>query len=69
MAEDERTIRLDQFLKWKGMVATGGQAKMLIQGGQVQVNGQVEKRRGRQLREGDVVTLDGQSLTVQWEEA
>jgi ribosome-associated protein len=69
MAEDERTIRLDQFLKWKGMVATGGQAKMLIQGGQVQVNGQVETRRGRQLREGDVVTLDGQSLTVQWEGA
>ncbi len=68
MAAQERTIRLDQFMKWQGIVSTGGQAKMLIQGGQVQVNGQVETRRSRQLREGDVVTVDGQSLTVRWQE-
>lgn len=55
---------LDQFLKWRGIVATGGQAKMMIQAGQVQVNGIVETRRRRQLAPGDVVTVQGQSLSV-----
>lgn len=68
MAERERTIRLDQFIKWQGIVGTGGQAKLLIQGGQVQVNGQVETHRTRRLHEGDVVTVNGQSLTVDWQE-
>ncbi|MEW5854098.1 MAG: RNA-binding S4 domain-containing protein [Myxococcota bacterium] len=57
-------IRLDQFLKHKSMVATGGQAKLLIQGGQVQVNGEVETRRGRKLRQGDTVSLEGRTATV-----
>ncbi len=69
MAECERTIRLDQFLKWQSIAGTGGQAKVLIQSGQVQVNGQVETRRSRQLRAGDVVSVDGQSLTVEWQES
>jgi ribosome-associated protein len=51
------TIDLDQFLKTCG-VATGGQAKLLIQGGSVLVNGEIETRRRRKLREGDEVTLD-----------
>jgi len=67
MDECERTIQLDQFMKWRGLVGTGGQAKVLIQSGQVQVNGQVETRRSRKLREGDVVTYAGQSHTVHWE--
>ncbi len=50
------TIHLDQFLKTCG-VATGGQAKRLIQGGEVLVNSEVETRRRRQLRVGDEVTL------------
>ena len=50
------TIRLDQFLKTCG-IETGGQAKLLIQGGEVLVNGEVETRRRRQLRAGDQVTL------------
>ena len=66
--QEERTIKLDQFLKWRGLVETGGQAKHLIQEGQVQVNGQVETRRGRKLHAGDIVTFDGQSLTVEWEQ-
>ncbi len=53
----EPTIHLDQFLKTCG-VATGGQAKMLIQGGEVLVNDEVETRRRKQLRAGDEVTLD-----------
>lgn len=52
----EPTIHLDQFLKTCG-VATGGQAKLLIQGGDVLVNDLVETRRRRQLRQGDEVTL------------
>lgn len=68
MAECERTIRLDQFLKWQGIAGTGGQAKLLIQGGEVQVNGQVETRRSRQLRSGDVVTIGGQTHTVHYAE-
>jgi len=67
MGEGQRTIQLDQFLKWRGLVPSGGQAKLLIQGGQVQVNGQVETRRSRKLVAGDVVTVGGRSLTVTWE--
>jgi ribosome-associated protein len=60
-------IKLDQFLKLQGLVETGGHAKQLIQGGEVRVNGEVETRRGRKLRAGDRVTLDGQSVTVEIE--
>jgi len=48
-------ITLDAFLKWVGAVQTGGQAKALILSGAVQVNGEVERRRGRKLRLGDRV--------------
>lgn len=68
MTQPERTIELDSYLKLKGLVGTGGQAKLLIQAGRVRVNGQVETRRKRKLREGDVVTLDDRSLTVRWDE-
>ena len=51
-------MKLDQFLKWKGIVSTGGEAKYLINTGQVLVNGEVEIRRGRKLRSGDIVCLD-----------
>jgi ribosome-associated protein len=54
------TIKLDQYLKWVGAVETGGQAKNLIQAGQVLVNGEVETRRGRQLRTGDKVQMRGE---------
>ena len=57
-------MRLDQALKWQGLVATGGEAKLRIQGGEVQVNGSVESRRGRQLQAGDVVELAGRRFTI-----
>ncbi|WP_414503190.1 RNA-binding S4 domain-containing protein [Synechococcus sp. H70.1] len=62
-------IKLDQFLKLTGVVATGGQAKQLIQAGQVRVNGEVETRRGRKLRPGDAVAVAGQVWQVRWEGA
>ncbi len=54
--DHQPTIHLDQFLKRCG-VATGGQAKLMIQGGEVIVNGEVETRRRRQLRAGDEVAF------------
>lgn len=57
-------IRLDDFLKFCGVVGTGGQAKVLIQAGEVLVNGQVEMRRRKQLDRGDVVELLGERFVV-----
>ncbi len=57
-------IRLDQFLKFTGLAETGGHAKLLIQAGEVAVNGQVETRRRRKLLAGDVVTVGGNELLV-----
>ncbi|MCC5617508.1 RNA-binding S4 domain-containing protein [Nostoc sp. CHAB 5836] len=60
----DNTIKLNQFLKLMGIVPTGGQAKLMIQGGDVQVNGMLETRRGRRLVPGDQVTIEGQTLEV-----
>ena len=58
------TIRLDQFLKLAGVVGTGGQAKLLIQDGQVMVNGETETRRRRQLVPGDIVEFEGEEYHI-----
>lgn len=52
-------ILLGEFLKRVGAVPTGGQAKRIIQSGMVRVNGEVETRRGRKLRPGDRVSIEG----------
>jgi ribosome-associated protein len=65
MSESRKFIKLDQFLKWQGVTGTGGQAKQLIQDGQVQVNGQVETRRGRTLVAGDQVTIENKTFVVE----
>jgi ribosome-associated protein len=57
-------IRLGQFLKLADLVDTGGEGKILISSGDVRVNGEVDIRRGRQLRRGDVVTVLGRSARV-----
>lgn len=51
-------IRLGQFLKLAGLVEDGAMARVLIQGGDVLVNGVVETRRGRQLSHGDKIEVD-----------
>ena len=61
--EKQLEIRLDQFLQLCG-VPTGGQAKMLIQGGEVMVNGEVETRRRKKLVIGDEVMVDGETYDV-----
>jgi len=57
-------ITLDALLKATGLVGSGGAAKALIASGVVQVNGEPETRRGRKLRPGDTVTLNGASVRV-----
>lgn len=59
-----QSIELAQFLKLQRVVGSGGEAKLLVQSGQVTVNGEVETRRGRKLQAGDVVTLGDRTWTV-----
>lgn len=61
--EEPAQIRLDHFLQMCG-VETGGQAKLLIQNGQVTVNGEVETRRRKKLSPGDLITIDGEEFEV-----
>ena len=57
-------IKLESLLKLAGITGTGGEAKGLIQEGAVSVNGAVCTMRGKKLRSGDIVSLDGLALTV-----
>src|SRR5579883_1821902 len=59
LAIGDRPINLTQVLKLAGWVMSGGEAKSLIAEGQVSVNGEIELRKRRQMRAGDVVTLEG----------
>lgn len=58
-------IKLDQFLKWQGIAQTGGEAKIIIKQGMVEVNGEEEIRRGRKLVTGDRVTVAGTTHRVE----
>ncbi len=64
---DDSYIRLDQFLKLKGLVFSGGEAKHLIQDGEVLLNGEICTQRSKKIRPGDVITLG--DVTVPVEEA
>lgn len=65
MKIDTEFIKLDSFLKAVDAVSSGGEAKIIISEGMVLVNGEVELRRGRKLRPGDVVELQGKSFLVE----
>ena len=58
-------IRLDALLKFAGAVETGGEAKLLIQDGEVKVNGEVCTMRGKKLSPGDRAELDGRICIVE----
>ncbi|WP_370329581.1 RNA-binding S4 domain-containing protein [Mycolicibacterium hippocampi] len=60
----DASIRLGQFLKLAGLIDSGADAKSVIADGLVSVNGDVETRRGRQLRCGDVVVFGGRGARV-----
>ena len=57
-------ITVGQALKAANLVGSGGEAKVLVQTGEVRVNGEVETRRGRKLREGDVVEVGDERLEI-----
>ncbi len=58
-------ITLNDALKLSGLAGTGGQAKLLIQSGQVTVNGETETRRKRKLREGDTVRVGDEEFVLE----
>ncbi|MBS9374464.1 RNA binding protein [Rhodococcus gordoniae] len=60
----DESIRLGQFLKLASLIESGAEAKEVIADGLVSVNGEVEERRGRQLKVGDVVEIAGASARV-----
>jgi ribosome-associated protein len=62
--QSDDTLRLDDALKMAGIATTGGAAKLMIQAGEVRVNGVVETRRKRQLHEGDVVEVGDESFEI-----
>ena len=57
-------IKLEGLLKFSGIAETGGDAKLMIQEGEVSVNGEICTQRGKKLRPGDVVTLADITLTI-----
>ena len=60
----EDFIRLDSAMKLANMVVTGGHAKIVIQEGEVLVNGEVCTMRGEKLRAGDTVEFEGNGFTI-----
>lgn len=58
-------IKLEALLKYEGLVETGGDAKLRIQAGEVRVNGEVCTMRGKKLRPGDRVELDGTTVVIE----
>ena len=55
---DTEFIKLDSFLKWAAIVSSGAEAKILIQNGEVLVNGEVCTQRGKKLRTNDCITFE-----------
>ena len=61
-------IKLQDLLKLAGVTYTGGEAKAMVQEGFVAVNGEVCTMRGKKIRPGDIVTYDGESYQVTYED-
>ena len=59
-------VELYKILKFEGLVASGGEAKLLIGDGQVTVNGEVETRRRKKIVGGDVIAFRGEQLQVRF---
>ncbi len=58
-------IKLDQLLKFAGAVSIGSEAKAFILDGKVSVNGEVCLMRGKKIRSGDIVTINGKEIIVE----
>ena len=64
LREGDEFIKLGQLMKKVGWISSGVDAKMLIMDELVQVNGEIETRRGKKIYPGDVVTFEGESVKV-----
>ncbi len=62
--EQDEFIKLGQALKKADLVSSGVEAKIVIQDGQVTVNGETELKRGKKLHDGDVFSYDGETVKV-----
>ena len=60
-------IKLQDLMKFGNLVASGGEAKVLIQEGEVSVNGETCLQRGKKIRPGDTVSFQGKQYTVAYE--
>lgn len=58
-------IKLDALLKFASLVSSGGEAKMLIQDGQILVNGEVCTMRGKKIRPGDKVSYGDKEVVIE----
>lgn len=61
---NEEYIRLDNLLKFSGLAETGGHAKIIVQNGEVKVNGEICTMRGKKMRKGDRAEYDGSVVEV-----
>lgn len=57
-------IKLESAMKFVGIVGSGGESKIIIQSGEVSVNGKVCTERGKKLREGDAFEFDGKIYSI-----
>lgn len=57
-------IRLQDLLKLSGLCETGGHAKIVVQNGEVKVNGEICTMRGKKMRTGDTAEFDGKKIKV-----
>lgn len=64
---NEEFIRLQDLIKFAGVVPTGGQAKYLIQNGEIKVNGEVCTMRGKKMRNGDTAQFEEKIIEVKTE--
>ena len=59
---DGEFIKLQDLLKFSGLCMTGGHAKMVVQNGEVKVNGEVCTMRGKKIRNGDIIEFDNKEI-------
>ena len=64
LRENEEFIKLGQLLKASNLVSSGIEAKIVIQNGEVKVNGEVDERRGKKVVAGDTVEYNGKQIIV-----
>ncbi len=60
----EEYIKLGQALKAAGLVSSGIEAKVVIQDGEVKVNGEIDTRRGKKLYSGDIVEYNNETIEI-----